>query len=391
MRRFLLSALILLPLTALAQSQDENIMFFRSMDKATVKDVDKVQAGRAESILYHKTMDKATVKDADKFLKKYPESIYAPLVRQMKDSLLLVKFQDENLSRISREEALRIAGGAAVDAIGWKKDKKEQVLALDKDFSLRVLSLDGALLETRRIPVYTMGSGTPARKLVMNMEVIMPLDELRYYVHFGYTNSASEYVEALYLPPQDIVFQAIYYGRALPLQDGDAYRIEGESPEMMDGLDGSSEISWLASRFKANPRLLPVSEADLLTDASIRWWFQKNSAAANQSVKLSFGVLDTRSSLVRAYRNAKKVSGKSNDVAVIDIRGYTVIVAGSKSSGKYRLVWCERKCANKKTDPYIYNYYFENDGTTLELIYYKGNTTFKRKISFANQVVRHLK
>ena len=391
MRRFLLSALILLPLTALAQSQDESIMFFRSMDKATVKDVDKVQAGRAESILYHKTMDKATVKDADKFLKKYPESIYAPLVRQMKDSLLLVKFKDENLSRISREEALRIAGGAAVDAIGWKKDKKEQVLALDKDFSLRVLSLDGTLLETRRIPVYTMGSGTPARKLVMNMEVIMPLDELRYYVHFGYTNSASEYVEALYLPPQDIVFQAIYYGRALPLQNGDAYRIEGESPEMMDGLDGSSEISWLASRFKANPRLLPVSEADLLTDASIRWWFQKNSAAANQSVKLSFGVLDTRSSLVRAYRNAKKVSGKNNDVAVIDIRGYTVIVAGSKSSGKYRLVWCERKCANKKTDPYIYNYYFENDGTTLELIYYKGNTTFKRKISFANQVVRHLK
>lgn len=391
MRRFLLSALILLPLTALAQSQDESIMFFRSMDKATVKDVDKVQAGRAESILYHKTMDKATVKDADKFLKKYPESIYAPLVRQMKDSLLLVKFQDENLSRISREEALRIAGGAAVDAIGWKKDKKEQVLALDKDFSLRVLSLDGTLLETRRIPVYTMGSGTPARKLVMNMEVIMPLDELRYYVHFGYTNSASEYVEALYLPPQDIVFQAIYYGRALPLQDGDAYRIEGESPEMMDGLDGSSEISWLASRFKDNPHLVPISEADLLTDASIRWWFQKNSAAANQSVKLSFGVLDTRSSLVRAYRNAKKVSGKNNDVAVIDIRGYTVIVAGSKSSGKYRLVWCERKCANKKTDPYIYNYYFENDGSTLELIYYKGNTTFKRKISFANQVVRHLK
>ena len=391
MRRFLLSALILLPLTAMAQSQDESIMFFRSMDKATVKDMDKVQAGRAESILYYKTMDKATVKDADKFLKKYPESIYAPLVRQMKDSLLLVKFQDENLSRISREEALRIAGGAAVDAIGWRKDKKEQVLALDRDFSLRVLSLDGTLLETRSIPVYTMGSGAPARKLVMNMEVIMPLDELRYYVHFGYTNSASEYVEALYLPPQDIVFQAIYYGRALPLQDGDAYRIEGESPEMMVGLDGSSEIGWLASRFKANPRLLPVSEADLLTDASIRWWFQKNSAAASQSVKLSFGVLDTRSSLVGAYRNAKKVSGKNNDVAVIDMRGYTVIVAGSKSSGKYRLVWCERKCANKKTDPYIYNYYFENDGTTLELIYYKGNTTFKRKISFANQVVRHLK
>lgn len=366
-------------------------MFFRTMDKATVKDMDKILKERADGFLYYKTVDHATVKDADKFLKKYPGSVYAPIVRQLKDSLQLAKFQEENLSRLSREEALRIAGGTAIDAIGWKKDRKEQVLALDRDFSLRVLSLDGTLLETRSIPVYTMGSGTPTRKLVLNMEVIMPLNELRYYVHFGYTNSASEYVEALYLPPQDIVFQAIYYGRALPLQTGEIYRIEGESPEMMDGMDGSSEISWLASRFKDNPHLLPVSEADLLTDASIRWWFQRNSAAVNQSVKLVFGVLDTNSSLVRAYRNANKVSGKNTDVAVIDIRGYTVIVSSSKGSGKYRLVWCERKCANKKTDPYIYNYFFENDGTTLELIYYKGNTTFKKKISFSNQVVQHLK
>lgn len=346
---------------------------------------------RAESFMYYRTLDKATVKDADKFLKKYPESVYAPRIKQLKDSLLLVQFQKENLSLIPREEALRVAGGNAVDAIGWKKDGKEQILAMDKDFSLRVLSPEGQLLETRSIPVYTMETRQAARKLVLPMEVLMPLDERRYYVHFGYLNGSSEYVEALYLPPQDIVFQAIYYGRALPLKEGESYRIEGQSPEMMEGLNASPEINWIARRFKENPSLIPVSEADLLTDASIRWWLQRNAGAATADTKLSFGLLDAESSLVSAYRKAKKESGKNYNVAVFDIRGYTVIVAGSKGGGKYTLVWCERMCRNKKTDPYIYNYYFGNDGSTLEVIYYKGKTTYKNKISLASQTVRHQK
>ena len=346
---------------------------------------------RAESFLYYKTLDKATVKDADKFLKKYPESVYAPRIQQLRDSLVLVQFNQENKSLMTREEAMRVAGGDAVDAIGWKKDGKEQVLALDKDFSLRVLTPEGKLLETRNLPVYTMEPRHAARKLVLPMEVMLPLDELRYYVHFGYVNGFSEYVEALYLPPQDIVFQAIYYGRALPLREGESYHIEGQSPEMMEGLNASEEISWLAGRLKENPSLIPVSESDLLTDASIRWWFQRNGGAATSDTKLSFGLLDAQSSLVSAYRKAQKENGKNYNVAVFDIRGYTVIVAGSKGGGKHTLVWCERTCRNKKTDAYIHNYYFGNDGNTLEVIYYKGKTTFKNKISLSSQTVRHLK
>ena len=346
---------------------------------------------KAETSLYNRILSQATLKDADKFLKKYPESVYAPRVQELKDSLLLADFRDKNVSLITREEALRVAGGDAVDAVGWKKDGKEQILALDKDFSLRVLTPDGQLVETRSLPAYTMENHPGARKLVLPMEVILPLDERRNYVHFGYTNGKAEYVEALYLPPQDIVFQAIYYGRALPLQDGESYRIEGQSPEMMEGLNASSEINWLAQRFKENPSLVPVSEADLLTDASIRWWLQKNAGAATAATKLTFGQLDANSTLVAAYKKAKKESGKNYNVAVFDIRGYTVIVAGSRGGGKHTLVWVERMCRNKKTDPYIYNYYFENDGSTLDVIYYKGNTTSKNKISLSSQTIRHLK
>ena len=59
--------------------------------------------------------------------------------------------------------------------------------------------------------------------------------------------------------------------------------------------------------------------------------------------------------------------------------------------GEYTLVWCEPVCRNKKTDKYIRSYFFENDGTTLDVVYYKGNTTFKNKISLTGQTIRHLK
>ena len=39
----------------------------------------------------------------------------------------------------------------------------------------------------------------------------------------------------------------------------------------------------------------------------------------------------------------------------------------------------------------IRSYYFENDGTTLDVVYYKGRTTFKNKISLTSQAIRHLK
>ena len=46
---------------------------------------------------------------------------------------------------------------------------------------------------------------------------------------------------------------------------------------------------------------------------------------------------------------------------------------------------------NRKTDKYIRSFFFESDGTTLDVVYYKGNTTFKNKISLTTQALRHLK
>ena len=340
---------------------------------------------KAEKKLYGKTVESFSVKSADKFLKKYPKSVYAPRIIQMKDSLILAQYLEANTTKLTPEEALGIAGGEALSALGWKKDGVEKVLALDPDLTLRVLSPDGTLLEKRSLPVYTMEEGASRIDLVIPMEMIAPLGGSQNYIHFGYRNGDREYVEALYLPAEDHIIQALVYGQ--PLGEG---RIEGQCPEMLEGTIPPAEVAWLTNRFKENSALIPLSKADLLTDESIRWWLSKNPKADTAS-KLSFGRLDPDSSIAQACQAAKKEKGKNVSVAHFDIRGYTVICSVSHKGGEYTLVWCEPVCKDKKTDRYIRSMYFENDGITLDVVYYRARSTFKNKISLNTQSISHFK
>ena len=310
---------------------------------------------RSEKNLYEKTLKYFSVKSADKFLQKYPQSVFAPRVQVMKDSLMLNEF-------------------LAADACTF---------SLDEDLTLHILSPDGALERTRVLPRYTLEEAPGALSLALPLEIIAPLGG-RNYLHFGYRNGASEYVEVLYLPREDIQHQVLFYGT--PLSGG---RIEGQCPEMMEGLSPSAEVAWLVERLKENPALVSISRADMLTDASIRWWLEKNPKAETTASKLSFGRLDSESSLVEACKKAAKEKGKGVSVAKVDIRGYTVLCA--LKGGEYSLIWCEKQCRNRKTDKYIRSFFFESDGTTLDVVYYKGNTTFKNKISLTTQALRHLK
>lgn len=340
---------------------------------------------RPETNLFNKTMKKPSVKAADKFLAKYPKSVYAGQVLHMKDSLLYLDFVSNNISQISKEDALSVAG-EAMDAVGWKKDGKEHVLALDKDLTLRILNPAGEQEDWRTIPVYTMEDDYVPPTIVLPMEVISPFGGRRLYVHFAYLNGDAEYVEVLYMPGEDIVHQALFYGNAVP---GDSLSIEGQCPEMMEGITPAAEVAWLVQRFRENPALVQISKADLLTDSAIRWWLEKNPKAETSASRLSFGVLDPESSIAAACSKARKERGKGYSAALFDIRGYTVICA--VKGGEYSLVWAEPVCKNKRTDKYLDTIYFESDGTTLDLIYYKGRTTFKKKISVVSKSLQHFK
>ena len=337
---------------------------------------------RGETRQFGKLAGNPTMKAVEKFLKKYPESVYAPKVLNIKDSLIRI----DNTSLITREQALGLAG-ECLDAIGWKKDGREHILALDKDFTLRILSPDGTREAERIIPVYFMEDAPAPATISIPMEIITPLGN-RYYLHFAYLNGASEYVEVLYLPEEDILNQAIFYGNPLKPANGEAYRIEGQSPESIEGLNPTAEVRWLLGRFGENPSLVPIAKADLLTDNAIKWWLERNPKAETSATRLTFGRLDQESSIVAAYKKAHREKGKSYNAALFDIRGYTVICAADRRSGDYTLVWCEPVCKDTNRDKFLNNIYFEKDGNVLDLFYYKGRKTFKLRISMASQAVR---
>ena len=342
---------------------------------------------KAETALYQKTMAKPSVKAADKFLKKYPESVYAQKVHNIKDSLLTAAFIEKNLSHISKEEALQKVG-TCLDAVGWKKDGAEHIVAISavpQNIAVHILSPDGSPQTTKNIPVYTLQDTPGSFELALPLEVASPLGPRRNYLHFAYRNGAEEYVEVLYLPEEDIVHQAIFYGNPV---GKDKRQIEGQSPEMMEGIVLAPEVSWLVSRLKDNPSLIPISNADYLTDAAIRWWLEKNPGAGSRSARISFGRLDPESSMVQAYSRAAKEKGKNCNAALFNIRGYTVVCVRSRTDGEYSLAWCEPVCRNKNRDKLLNTIYFDTDGVTLILFYYKGKTTFKYRLSTASHTLR---
>lgn len=338
---------------------------------------------KKETSLYNKTIKKLSIKTADKFLSKYPQSVYAPEILRLKDSIIV----SMNTSLIGKEEALQKAG-ACLDAVGWKKDGTEHILALDEGLSLRILKADGSLEEVRSIPLYNLTEGLTKTSLVKPMEIIN-MGHNHFYVYFSYLNegdssSEKEYVEALYSPDSDILNNAMFYGKSLPAGDGELFRIEGQSPESIEGLTLTAETMWLLEKLNGNPSLVSLSKADLLTDESIKWWREKNPKAETSASKLTFGTLDPESSLVEKYRKVSKEKGKSWNAAMFECRGWTVIVAGNKTTGGYALVWAEPA----KGGSGLNSIYFENDGHTLDLVYYKAKRMSKVKISLANASVK---
>lgn len=371
---------------------------------------------RAETAMYARTLKKPGVKAAEKFLRKYPSSVYAPGVLRLRDSLVFFSLDPEdaaglkkfisdhpdspfmeladertarhNTSGIRKEDAVAAAGDC-LDATGWKKDNAEHVLALDKDFTLRILSPSGEPEGQRTIPVHSLqeSPGTPSR-LALPMEIVYPGGAGRPYLHFAYLNGDSEYVEVLYLPEEDILHQAMFYGSPLkPAADG-PFRIEGQSPEDIEGLAVSPEVAWILARFRENHSLVQISRADLLTDNAISWWLEKNRRTLSGSGRVSFGSLDPESSIAEVYRKAAKEKGKNCNAALFDIRGYTVICLRSVKDGSYTLAWCEPVCKNRNRDRLLNTIYFERDGVTLALFYYKGKTTFKYRLSTASGTLR---
>ena len=160
-------------------------------------------------------------------------------------------------------------------------------------------------------------------------------------------------------------------------------RIEGTSYLDVVASSINPELEYARSQLITDPLLVELKKGDEMTDQAIQWWLKNNPNAQTSARTISFGALDAESSLVEAYKKAKKETSANYNAAMFDIRGYTVVVVLRKSNGSYVLAWAEPVCVNKSTDQLLNNIYFRN-GTNLVLFYYKGRRTFNYQLSLAN-------
>lgn len=381
---------------------------------------------KAEKSQYTKLMKKPSVKAADKFLGKFPASTYAQGVVRLRDSLLLLSVDHEdtgalrafaashpdtpfkedilriirthNTSDISGDEARAKATGA-LDAVGWKVDNRDGVAALyftEGKIELRLLNPLGVETSVRGIPVYTASpEGLSPEILASPLEVVhMGSGEGRNYIHFAYLNSKEgtrerEYVGVLYDPVLDLAASAMFYGKDLPRPEGEdmPYLIEGQCAEKIGGVVLTPEVSYLVEGISQDPRLVEISKGDLLTDEAIKWWRGKNPTAETTATSLVFGALDRESTLVGKYEASRKENAGLFRAAMFDYRDYTLIVAYSKKTDDYLLVWCEPVCVDRSRDKLLSTVYFEDD-STLDLFYYHGRRTFKIRVNLASKRVR---
>ncbi len=345
---------------------------------------------KAETKLYVKTLDKPSVKAYEKFLAKYPESVYAVEIRTLRDSVI----NSWNTSPLSRAEAEAIVGAPAV---GWRMDQVDYVLGIriadDGSIALSTSDLEGnRVADDRVIPRHILG--TPlSTKLADSFEVVD--FGSRKMLNFSYINiisdKESEYVTVLYDYRNDVAYNAMFYGgNMLPEDSSEGYMIEGQCLETLSDGVITAEQMWAMNRIAGNPSLKVISKADLLSNESIEWWLSRNSKAETATaLRLNFGILDPESSLVLEYGKAPKEKGDKYDAAYFNLRGYTAVVAYSKASKEYLLVWAEPVCSDRNTDRLLKNIYFEGNGTSsLAMLYYQGRRSFKYRINLSDKSLR---
>ena len=394
---------------------------------------------RSETKQYGKAMSKPSLKAYNNFLKKYPESVYAPEIIHGRDSILfaaldkndqkavetfLAEVQDRRIASaaeellrqmtttsVTQEEACAIlianAGFPLADrpatAVACRSYGHDYVFGAvlpekgGRKIDFLVLKQeDGWKVEqsfSRTADIMTDGLSP----LFFTEPSSFAVFGEKRYLQISYVSGAKgsrwlEYSVALVDFQTENMSDALFYGRSLSkgdvMPDAASYRIEGQNPGELAAGSGmtTAEDRYLAGLIKANDRLVPIAQADALTDEAIQWWLGRNRKAESAS-SAAFGTLSEECGIVQVFKKQEKESSRNYSAALFDLRGYTVVCAWSKSQKHYMLVWCEPVARNKNTDKLLNSIYFENDNT-LCLYYYQGRKTFKKRVNLATKSIR---
>lgn len=316
---------------------------------------------KSETKLYNSTIKKGTIKAFDKFLLKYPSSLYSKEISHKRDSIHFVSLDGTILSSLHFMQKFP-------DSDYYESTKNLLIESVLKEKYIQNESLSITAIYDSLCDV-SIGEGN--------------------YYFFTYMNyldlqdSKREYVASLIDKSTGALYFAMFSGNLIKDSKNHCELIEGTSMDKESNKSfATPEMTYLLNFLDNNAFLLPISEADLMTDQAVGWWYDENPKGVKN---LNFGLLPENSSIVATFKQMKGVEkGNSYNAAFFDLRGNTLVCAYQKKSKEYMLVWCEPVCRNKKTDAILNSIYFEN-ANTLVLYYYKGKTTFKVRINLATK------
>ncbi len=383
---------------------------------------------KGETKLYNTVLTKGDIKSANKFLTKYPQSVYAPKVQRLKDSLVFnsldandvlayisfveqnpksyfksaanSKIEDLNKSAISDAQAMETAlqyglpKESVLGAKGVKNRNKEHIVALlapqNGYYTLVTLAQDGEnWSETNRTSeqIYTNDAELEQFGLNPSMEAVTVNG--KQYLYFSYTNSSNstdgrsripnnncELAVNLYSLDDNSVYNALYSGK---MQNGTLYGSTMESTQ--SGLMSSPEQAFLLRQLKGMENLKPYNKELFRTQETIQWWYENNPQNAGT---LQFGIVPDNSELVQKFKEyTEKENVGQYTVAMFDICHNTVVVVYNRAEKVYSLALCQPM--PQKDNELELNTFYGEKGNTLVLYYYKGKNAIKKRLNLGSK------
>lgn len=349
---------------------------------------------KSETRNYNKTVAKPSLKAYDSFLKKYPSSVYAGDIAARRDTLLNISpYGDEEAAEIIRTH---IPAGSDIRAFAVRKNAVDRIYAMRPGKGvMEIFSIEKAgdvwiELNTYRPPL-TLDERFGEWEFADQSGTFRIRDEVFFRVSLlASTADRKEqtYVGACYSPDSDYWGHICFRGKNCMEDGSDApYHISGRYDDSMSRL-ADPQMRMILADMKKNPHLEEIPDNEYYTELAIQWWIENNPDALTGATHLKMNQLDKESTLVQHFEAARgRQESARYAAAIMDIDGYTVIVARQKSDGEYMLAWAEPECRDSKRDRLLNNIYFSSP-TVLTMNYYEGRRIFRYRLNLASKQLR---
>lgn len=386
---------------------------------------------KGETKLYNTVIAKKDLKSANKFLNKFPNSVYAPQIARIKDSIVFHKIDPQdvsgyvefvgknpksyfadaanrkieilNASSITDEQAMEAALGAGytkesiLAAKGIKNLGKEHVAVIiapaqgSKAYTLALLGNNNGnweKLASIEEQIYTNDYALDVMKMENDVKAVT-INGMQ-HLFFGYTNSSNAIDKTSRIPNNDCemalnlysisdnaIYNVLYSGK---MENGILYGSSMDSAQ--GGMMATPQQTYLIRALASRENLKPYEETRFHAQELIQWWYKNNPQG---SKSIAFGIIPDNSPLIEMANKGKDKEKVGNYTVTMlnNICNNTIVVVRNNQTGDYSLAMCQP--VPQKSNDLELNTFYGEKGNILALYYFKGKSSIKKRLNLASK------